>query len=144
MWCGDLQSGIVLKIKGIEMSFMLNLLQRRRFGAQMICACTLLSAGCSSVMTISDAEPVPSSQCRVKVFLTKDQALRKGEIEELCVISGSSSGSFVHTPEAAINKHKDKACKCGGTNVYVRSEAPSGGGVATASMVAFKFVDQVD
>jgi hypothetical protein len=93
-------------------------------------------------MQIASAPAVPAGQCQVRVFLSKDQALKLGEIEELCVISGSSSGSFVHTPEVAINKHKTKACQCGGTNVYVRSESPGGLGVATASMVAFRYVEE--
>ena len=95
--------------------------------------------GCSSVMTLKAAAPVPAERCQVQVYLTRASAEENGAIEELCVIDGSSSGSFVHTAQTAIEKHKNKACACGATNVYVRSTEPMGLGPAKVSMVAFRY-----
>ena len=95
--------------------------------------------GCSSIMTLKTATPIPAEQCQVQVYLTRASAEVNGAIEELCVIDGSSSGSFVHTAQTAIEKHKKKACACGATNVYVRSTEPMGLGPAKVSMVAFRY-----
>jgi hypothetical protein len=113
------------------------------------CACTLalvLASGCSAVQPLGQAgvPPIPSSQCSVTVYATEAQARRHGEIEEACIIEGTSSGSFVHTPDTAIAKHKNKACGCGVDNVYVQSRQPMGMGVASVSMVAFRYVEGTD
>lgn len=63
-----------------------------------------------------------------------------GEIEELCIINGTSSGSFSHSVATAIAKHKDKACACGATNVYVESRREGTLDVASVTLVAFKVV----
>lgn len=97
--------------------------------------------GCSSVMVMKYAEPIPDSECKVDVYLTRASAEENGSMQELCVIDGSSSGSFAHTAQTAINKHKAKACECGATNVYVRSTEPMGLGPAKVSMVAFRYID---
>lgn len=112
-------------------------------------ACPLvivLASGCSAVQPLGEAgvPSIPSSQCSVTVYDTEAQARRYGEIEEVCIIEGTSSGSFVHTPDAAIAKHKNKACGCGVDNVYVQSRQPMGMGVASVSMVAFRYVEVTD
>jgi hypothetical protein len=91
------------------------------------------------VEVISDATPI-SGKCHVTVYQTEAQAKKHGEIEELCIIMGTSSGSFSHTVRTAIDKHKDKACACGATDVYVQSRQHSGLDVASVTMVAFRFV----
>ncbi|MDZ7596295.1 MAG: hypothetical protein U0932_16770 [Thiobacillus sp.] len=73
------------------------------------------------------------------VYQTMNQALKKGQIEELCVISGTSSGSFSHTVSTAIGKHKSKACQCGASNVYIQSQRNGTMDVASVTMVAFRF-----
>jgi hypothetical protein len=100
--------------------------------------------GCSSVEPISDspAPPVSPAKCNVAVHPTYQQAIKSGPIEELCIINGTSSGSFSHTVQTAINKHKSKACACGATNVYIQSRSDSGLDVATVSLVAFRYVEQ--
>lgn len=106
----------------------------------------LLASGCSAVQPLGDAgvPSIPSSQCSVTVYSTEAQARRHGEIEEICIIEGTSSGSFAHTPDTAIAKHKNKACGCGVDNVYVQSRQPMGMGVASVSMVAFRYVEGTD
>lgn len=54
-----------------------------------------------------------------KVFSSLESAKANGEIEELCIITGTSSGSFSHTVATAIKKHKNKACEYGADNVYI-------------------------
>lgn len=102
---------------------------------------TLLAAGCSSVQPITDAQGPASAgaACNVTVYATQAQARKGGEIEELCIIEGTSSGSFSHTTQTAIDKHKGKACECGAQHVYVESRQPGGLGVASVSMVAFRY-----
>jgi hypothetical protein len=98
-------------------------------------------AGCSSVTPIPDEEWVFNygEGCSVKVYQTEADAKKDGDLVELCVIEGTSSMSFKHTPETAIKKHAKKACDCSANKVYVQSRSPMGVGVATASMVAFKW-----
>jgi hypothetical protein len=95
-------------------------------------------SGCTSLDVIENA-PAVAGKCEVRVFQTEAQARKRGEIEELCVISGSSSMSFDHSVEGAIKKHKNRACECGATNVFIQSRSYSGLGVAEVSMIAFRF-----
>lgn len=102
----------------------------------------LALVGCTSVTTMDgrDLTSVPSSSCDVTVYQTYQQAIAGGPIEELCVINGTSSWSFVHTSATAIAKHKDKACACGANRVYVQSRHDTGGwDLATVTMVAFRY-----
>lgn len=99
-------------------------------------------ASCASVEMIEDApQAVSTGACQVRVFQTRAQAEKRGKIEELCIINGTSSGSFSHTVATAIDKHKSKACGCGANNVYVESRTQSGLDVATVTMVAFRFAE---
>lgn len=104
----------------------------------------LLLTGCSSVTPIAGNEWVLDygEGCTVTVYQTEAQARAVGEIVELCVIEGTSSMSFKHTPETAIRKHAKKACGCGADKVYVASRSPMGIDVATASMVAFRWASE--
>lgn len=105
-----------------------------------ILAAAGLSACAASVQYLSDARPPPlGASCPVTVYLTRQQAAAGGELEELCAISGSSSGSFSHTIQTAIDKHKGEACGCGADKVYVESRADSGLSVATVTLIAFRY-----
>jgi hypothetical protein len=107
---------------------------------QTIGIAALILAGCSSVEVISSADQVPEGKCKVTVYQTRAQAAKHGEIDELCIISGSSSGSFDHSVATAIAKHKDKACACGATNVFVESRSEASLDVAKVTMIAFRYV----
>jgi hypothetical protein len=98
---------------------------------------------CGTVKTM-DGSPLTSTSgdCQVTVYQTRAQAMKNGEIEELCLITGSSVPSFVHTIETAIEKHKNKACSCGATNVFVESRNEVFMGPANVTMVAFKYVNK--
>jgi hypothetical protein len=103
----------------------------------------LLLTGCSSVTPIP-TDPVVidyGSGCSVTVYQTEADALKRGPIVEMCVIEGTSSMSFKHTTETAIQKHAKKACKCGANQVYVETRSPMSVGVASVSMVAFRWAD---
>jgi len=100
----------------------------------------VLLTSCSSVQVLdAAAPPVEAGDCAVRVYLTHDQATRNGAIEELCVINGTSAGSFKHTVATAIEKHKRKACACGATDVYLQSQTESGWDVATVTLIAFRY-----
>lgn len=102
---------------------------------------TIFLTACSSVQMMDGSDGVNvSGSCAVRVFMTKGAAEKVGPIDELCIINGSSSGSFSHTVATAIEKHKGKACGCGATNVYVESRRESTLDVATVTLVAFRFV----
>lgn len=103
----------------------------------------VLISGCSSVQPIggNQASSIPEGLCNVTVYNTEAQARRNGNLEEVCIIEGTSSGSFFHTTATAIAKHKDKACGCGVDNVYVQSRQPMGMSVASVSMVAFRYIE---
>lgn len=99
-------------------------------------------SGCSSV-TLMDGSESPlqnTGACNVTVYQTRAQATKRGEIEELCIISGSSSGSFNHSVSTAIEKHKSKACSCGASAVYVESRREATLDVATVTLVAFRYL----
>lgn len=107
-------------------------------------AIALAVSGCSSVTMMDGSEgPISDKACDVRVYQTQAQALKQGPIEELCIITGDSSFSFVHNANVAIEKHKSKACGCGANAVYIESRSPPAGfnGPATVSMVAFRYVN---
>lgn len=103
-------------------------------------AAVLLLSGCSSVTIIEPSAKISDDKCHVKVYQTIRQAEKYGEIEELCVITGTSSGSFSHTVATAISKHKDKACACGATDVYIQSRNETGWDIAQVTMIAFRYI----
>jgi|GEM_PF-1926399 hypothetical protein len=112
---------------------------------QIPLAVVFVIAGCSSVIMMDGSEgPMSDKSCDVRVFQTHAQALKQGPIDELCTIEGTSAPGFDHSVPAAIAKHKDKACGCGATGVYVQSRSQPGvlSGPATVSMVAFRYVSQ--
>lgn len=107
-------------------------------------AIVLVVSGCSSVTMMDGSEgPISDKACDVRVYQTQAQALKQGPIDELCTIEGTSAPGLDHSVPAAIAKHKDKACGCGATGVYVQSRSQPGifSGPATVSMVAFRYVD---
>lgn len=108
----------------------------------LFAAALFVLAGCSSVTRIGKQEMSDSSgRCRIDVYQTHDQATANGPIEELCIITGTSSGSFSHTVDTAIRKRLDDACACGATAVYIRSQSQTWWEVATVDMVAFRYVN---
>ena len=110
----------------------------RIFVASLFCTALF---GCSSVEIISQEAPISDDKCQVKVYQTQAQALKGGPIEELCIITGTSSGSFSHTIATAINKHKTKACGCGATNVYIESRQHTGLDLASVTLIAFRYTN---
>ena len=95
--------------------------------------------GCASVQTLGGNAAQPIQNCNAKVFSSLDAAKSGGAIEEMCMITGTSSGSFSHTVATAIQKHKDKACECGAENVYVQAQDAGTLGTASVTLIAFKY-----
>lgn len=95
-------------------------------------------------MTMLDNRPanIAGTDCHVTVYQTVKQAEKNGQIEEICIITGTSAGSFSHSVETAIDKNKEKACQCGATNVYVQSRSEGDWGLANVTMVAFRYVNK--
>lgn len=98
--------------------------------------------GCASMTKISNAPSIPLDQCNVKVYSSLASVEKEGEIEELCIISGTSSGSFSHTVATAINKHKNKACECGADNVYIQAQDAGTLGTASVTLIGFRFINK--
>lgn len=101
----------------------------------------LFLTSCASVQPLGNSTAQALNNCRVTVFSSLEAAKSNGAIEELCLITGTSSGSFSHTVGTAIQKHKDKACECGAENVYIQSQDPGTLGTASVTLVGFKFKD---
>jgi hypothetical protein len=99
-------------------------------------------SGCSSVVVLDKSALPMTSSCQVKVWASKESALQHGKIQELCLITGTSSISFSHTVGTAIEKNKSKACECGSTDVYIQSQDAGTLGTASVSLVAFRFVQK--
>lgn len=98
--------------------------------------------GCASMQRINYAPSIPPSSCNVKVYSSLAAAEKEGEIEELCIISGTSSGSFSHTVATAIKKHKNKACECGADNVYIQAQDAVTLGTASVTLIGFRFISR--
>ena len=81
----------------------------------------------------------PLSNCSVRVFSSLESAKANGDIEELCMITGTSSGSFSHTVATAVQKHKDKACECGADNVYIQAQDAGTLGTASVTLIGFRY-----
>lgn len=72
-----------------------------------------LATACSSIEMIDGAATAPlADTCNVSIYQTRRQAEKLGQIEEVCIVIGTSSGSFSHTVQTAIAKHKSKICQC--------------------------------
>jgi hypothetical protein len=110
--------------------------------ALLLATMMLFSGGCANMTILKKAEPLPSN-CDIRVFSSLD-ALKSEEkpFEELCIITGTSSGSFSHTVATAINKHKQKACKCGANAVYLQAQDAGTLGTASATLVGIKISNQ--
>ena len=104
----------------------------------------LVFAGCAAVQPLGDGVAEPLQNCNVRVFSSLESAKGGGEIEELCIITGTSSGSFSHTVATAIGKHKDKACECGADNVYIQAQDAGTLGTASVTLVAFRYQQKSD
>jgi len=76
----------------------------------IVIAGAVLVSACSSVTPITNDHMVLdySERCSVTVYQTEADALKGGEIEELCVIDGTSSGSFNHSSSTAIKKQAQR------------------------------------
>ena len=96
-------------------------------------------SGCTSVVVLEKSDVQMSSSCQVKVWASKESALQQGKINELCLITGTSSMSFSHTVGTAIEKNKSKACECGASDVYIQAQDAGTLGTASVSLVAFRF-----
>jgi hypothetical protein len=81
----------------------------------------------------------PLGDCNVKVYSSLESAKARGDIEELCIITGTSSGSFSHTVATAIKKHKDRACECGADNVYIQAQDAGTLGTASVTLIGFRY-----
>jgi len=102
-------------------------------------AAACLVTSCASVQPLGGGVAAPLGYCDVKVFSSLESAKNNGEIEELCIITGTSSGSFSHTVATAIKKHKDKACECGADNVYIQAQDAGTLGTASVTLIAFRY-----
>lgn len=98
--------------------------------------------GCASVTTLGSVKYPEIKNCTVTVYSSKQSAETKGPIEEVCIISGTSSMSFSHTVSSAIEKNKHKACDCGATNVYIQDQDAGTLGTASVTLVGFRFTDE--
>ncbi len=96
-------------------------------------------SGCASVTTLGSVKYPEVKNCTVSVYSSKKSAEEKGEIEEVCVITGTSSMSFSHTVSSAIEKNKSKVCECGATNVYIQDQDAGTLGTASVTLIGFKF-----
>lgn len=100
---------------------------------------TIVVTACSSVEMIDGVASLPLSEsCNVRIFQTRSQAEKIGDIEEVCIVNGTSSGSFSHTVQTAISKHKSKVCRCGTDMAYIESRRESGLDVATVTLIGFR------
>ena len=99
----------------------------------------LYIAGCASIQALGGKTMMPLRDCNVKVYSSLESAKANGDIEELCIITGTSSGSFSHTVATAVKKHKDRACECGADNVYIQAQDAGTLGPASVTLIGFRY-----
>lgn len=107
-------------------------------GIVLIFSALFISA-CASVQLLGNGMAQPLGNCNVKVFSSLESARAGGKIEELCIITGTSSGSLSHTVATAISKHKNTACECGADNVYIQAQDAGALGTASVTLIGFKY-----
>ncbi len=100
----------------------------------------LCVTACASVQPLGNGVAQSLGNCDVKVFSSLESAKGGGKIEELCMISGTSSGGFSHTVAAAVQKHKNKACDCGADKVYIQAQDAGTLGTASVTLIGFKYI----
>ena len=101
---------------------------------------TFLLTACASVQLLGDNKAQPLTNCNVKVYSSLESAKANGDIEELCIITGTSAVSFSHTVATAIQKHKDKACEYGADNVYIQAQDAGTLGTASVTLIGFRYI----
>lgn len=101
-------------------------------------------SGCAtgSVRMIGNATTYKSGSCEVRVYQTKNQAMKDGMTKEICIVEGSSAFGFDHSTEGAIKNNINKICQCGVESAYIESvhtESKMGvKGISYINLVGFK------
>ena len=112
----------------------------KRFLFLLLLLTSLNILAATRITLVDETMHVSKKGCDVTVYQTLMSALKNGEIEEICIIEGTSSGSLHHTAKVAIEKNAHEACGCGTDTVYVMSRSEPNGVTAHVAMVAFKYV----
>ncbi|ASM53903.1 hypothetical protein PNIG_a1805 [Pseudoalteromonas nigrifaciens] len=108
----------------------------------LILIAILFIYGCSSTHIIKSETPISADKCNVKIYSSLQSAQKHGEIEELCIVTGTSSGSFSHTVGTAINKHSNKVCDCGANKAFIQAQDAGTLGTASVTLVGFKHINK--
>ena len=106
----------------------------------LILVSALFIYGCSSTHIIKNATPISADKCNVKIHSSLQSAQKHGEMEELCIVTGTSSGSFSHTVATAINKHRNTVCDCGANHAFIQAQDAGTLGTASVTLVGFKYI----
>lgn len=103
--------------------------------------CLLLLTACTTITSMDGREITNAtpSNCEVTVYQTYQSAISRGQIEELCVVRGTSSFRLPHTVAVAIEKHKPDVCSCGASYAYIQTSSATGWDLATVTLVAFRY-----
>ena len=86
---------------------------------------------CVSFLLAGPAFALPAN-CSITLFASKAEAERFGEVEELCLIAGTSAFS-------AIEKNQLQICNCGADKVFIQQQKPSSAGSGTVNVVGFRY-----
>ena len=107
--------------------------------------CTMLAACATPTVTrIGEHREPLDSKCQVSIYQTQALALKQGQIQELCVVSGNSAPGWDHSIKGAIKKTKKKVCGCGADNAYIQSQSRQSdmglSGVSYVTLVGFRYL----
>lgn len=97
-------------------------------------------SGCASV-AVEKLKEVPElgAGCKVAVFTSKEEAIKEGPLEEMCIISAYPSSGLNATITGALQNGKTYACSCGADNVYIKEERGANFGSApSVTLVGFR------
>lgn len=97
----------------------------------------LLTSCATSITPLYMATPVASCP-DVRVWASKEAAQAEGDIVERCMLHALPCAGFDNSAGNAINCHKQSACKCGATDVYIKdSRNPDFWQSGAATLVGF-------
>lgn len=86
------------------------------------------------------AAPISELKCNPAVFVTKEEAEEKGEIEEMCSVTAKIGLTL--SDKSAVDGLKTKVCECGATDAYVVRTEKGMIGNKTATMIGFRYKEK--
>jgi len=100
----------------------------------VLCSCAQMDTR-KTIFTA--VKPIPELKCEPQLYLTKEEAEEKGQIEELCSVTAKVGLTL--SDKDAVKSLTPKVCECGANDAYVVGVDKGTFGQKTARMIGFRF-----